>query len=242
MPKALLGRKIGMTRVFDEKGTMVPVTVIEAGPCAVLQVKGEDKEPEKKGYRAIQLGYAERFTPEQWERLKKLVQEKKRWTTNWKNVTRPEIGHLLKTGQGASPKRFVREVELEDGEAFEAGQQVTLEALEGVKWVDVIGTSKGRGFQGTVRAHHFKRGPAAHGTKNVRQPGSVGQKTFPGRTLRGQRMYTHMGNARATVKNLTVVKLDKEKNLILVEGGVPGPNGGYVMIRKSSLQPKPAEA
>jgi large subunit ribosomal protein L3 len=234
MPKGLLGRKLGMTRIFDDKGAMVTVTVIEAGPCAVLQVKTEKEEPTKKGYRAIQLGFAERFTPEQWTRLQKLDAEKKRRTGNWKDVTQPELGHLKKTGKGASPKRFIREVLLEAGETYEAGQKIGVEVLEGWKVVDIIGTSKGRGTQGTIRRHHFKRGPASHGTKNIRGPGSVGQKTFPGRTHKGQRMYGHMGAARATVKNLPVVKIDKEKNLLLVEGGIPGPTGGFVVIRKAT--------
>lgn len=228
MPNGLLGKKLGMTRVFDEKGAMVPVTVIEAGPCAILQVKTPDKE----GYRAIQLGFGERFTGEQWERIQKKSGEGK-LKGNLKDVTRPEMGHLKATGKGASPKRYVKEVIYADGETFEAGGSVTVEICEAWKKVDVIGTSKGRGFAGTIKAHHFNRGRTSHGSKNTRRPGSVGQKTFPGRTHPGKRMYRHLGDARATVRNLSVVKVDKEKNLLLVEGAVPGPTGAFVMVRKA---------
>ncbi len=228
MPNGLLGRKLGMTRVFDEKGAMVPVTVIEAGPCAILQVK----TPEKEGYRAIQLGFAERFTGEQWERVQKKLAEGK-LKGNLKDVTRPELGHLKTTGKGASPKRFVGEVKYGEGESFEAGGAVTVEIVEAWKKVDVIGVSKGRGFAGTVKAHHFNRGRTSHGSKNTRRPGSVGQKTFPGRTHPGKRLYKHLGAVRATVRNLNVVKVDKEKNLLLVEGAIPGPTGGFVTVRKA---------
>jgi large subunit ribosomal protein L3 len=217
-----------MTRVFNEKGAMVPVTVIEAGPCAVLQVK----TPEKEGYRGIQLGFDEHFSGEQWERVSKKLGEGK-LSGHLKGVTRPELGHLKTTGKGASPKRFVREVHYFEGEAFEAGQAVGVEVVEAWKVVDVIGTSKGRGFAGTIKAHHFNRGRASHGSKNTRRPGSVGQKTFPGRSHPGKRLYKHLGNKRATVRNLTVVKVDKEKNLLLVEGAVPGPTGGFVVVRKA---------
>ncbi len=228
MPEGLLGKKLGMTRIFDEKGAMVPVTVIEAGPCAVLQVK----TPEKEGYRGIQLGFEDRFTGGQWERVKQKLAEGK-LKGYLKGVTRPELGHCLQTAKGVSPKRFVREVRYFEGESFEPGQTVGLEVAEGWKVVDVIGRSKGRGFAGTIKAHGFNRGRTSHGSKNTRRPGSVGQKTFPGRTHRGKRLYKHLGAVQATVRNLAVVKVDKEKNLILVHGAVPGPNGGYVVVRKA---------
>jgi large subunit ribosomal protein L3 len=228
MPEGLLGKKLGMTRVFNDKGAMVPVTVIEAGPCAVLQVK----TPEKEGYRGIQLGFGERFTGEQWDRVQKKHAEGK-LKGNLKDVTRPELGHLKATGKGASPKRFVKEVHYYEGETYEAGQQLGVEVLEAWKVVDVIGTSKGRGFSGTIKAHHFNRGRASHGSKNTRRPGSVGQKTFPGRSHPGKRLYKHLGAAKATVRNLQIVKIDKEKNIVLVEGAVPGPTGAFVVVRKA---------
>lgn len=228
MPEGLLGRKLGMTRVFTEKGAMVPVTVIEAGPCAVLQVKTVEKE----GYRGLQLGFGERLTGEQWERVQKKAAEGK-LKGHLKGISMPELGHLKATANGASPKRFVKEVHYFEGETYAPGQTVTVEICEPWKVVDVIGTSKGRGYAGTIKAHHFNRGRTSHGSKNTRRPGSVGQKTFPGRTHPGKRLYKHLGNARATVRNLSVVKVDKEKNLLLVEGAVPGPNGGFVTIRKA---------
>jgi large subunit ribosomal protein L3 len=228
MPTGLLGKKLGMTRVFNEKGSMVPVTVIEAGPCTVLQVK----TPEKEGYRGLQLGFGDRYTGEQWERVQKRFAEKK-LKGNIKDVTWPELGHLKTTAKGASPKRYVKEVEYADGETFEAGATLGVEVCETWTKVDVIGTSKGRGFAGTIKAHHFNRGRASHGSKNTRRPGSVGQKTFPGRTHPGKRLYKHLGDAKATVRNLTIVKLDKEKNLLLIEGAVPGPTGGFVLVRKA---------
>jgi len=228
MPNALLGKKLGMTRVFTEKGVMLPVTVIEAGPCAILQVKTAEKE----GYRALQLGFSDRFTGEQWERITKKQAEGKLQGC-LKGVTRQNLGHLKETAKGASPKRFVKEVAYGEKETFEAGAVVTCEIVEAWKQVDVIGTSKGRGFAGTIKAHHFNRGRASHGSKNTRRPGSIGQKTFPGRTHPGKKMYTHLGDARATVRNLNVVKVDKEKNLILVEGAVAGPTGAFVIVRKA---------
>lgn len=228
MPEGILGKKLGMTRVFNEKGAMVPVTVIEAGPCAILQVKTVEKE----GYRAIQLGFGERYTGEQWDRVQKKAAEGK-LKGNIKDVTKPEMGHLKSTGKGASPKRWIKEVQYGEKETFEAGTAITVEICEAWKVVDVVGTSKGRGFAGTIKAHHFNRGRTSHGSKNTRRPGSVGQKTFPGRTHPGKRMYTHLGDAKATVRNLHIVKIDKEKNLLLLEGAVPGPTGGFVLVRKA---------
>ncbi|GIW71429.1 MAG: 50S ribosomal protein L3 [Planctomycetota bacterium] len=230
MPTAILGKKLGMTRVFDEAGNMLPVTVIEAGPCAVLQVR----TPERDGYRAVQLGFDDRFTGEQWERIQKKASEGRgRLHGHLKGLTRPLLYHYLKTARGETPKRFVREVELLPDEALEPGQRVTVEVAAEWKKVDVIGTSKGRGTAGTMRAHGFGSGPRSHGSKNQRLPGSIGAATFPGRVLKGKRMYTRLGGQRATVRNLDVVKIDPEHNLILVRGGVPGPRGGYVVVRRA---------
>jgi len=227
MPEGILGKKLGMTRVFDEKGAMRGVTVIEAGPNVILQVKTLEKE----GYRGLQLGFDERYTGEQWERVQKRLSDGK-LAGNVKGVRKPELGHLKKA-KGQSPKRFVKEVHYFEGETFEAGATLGVEILEAWKVVDVVGVSKGRGFAGTIKAHHFNRGRASHGSKNTRRPGSVGQKTFPGRTHPGKRMYTHLGDKQATVRNLAIVKVDKENQLVLVEGAIPGPTGAYVTIRKA---------
>ncbi|RME69947.1 MAG: 50S ribosomal protein L3 [Planctomycetota bacterium] len=229
MPQALLGKKLGMTRIFDDQGNMLPVTVIEAGPCAVLQVR----TPERDGYRALQLGFDERMTPEQWERVKKRLAEGKPLRGNLKGLTRPEIGHLQKTAGGESPKRFVKEVPVDDGESWSVGDRVTVEVAAEWKKVDVVGTSKGKGLQGTMKAHNFGSGPRSHGSKNQRLPGSIGMAATPKRVLKGQRMYTRLGGKRATVRNLDVVKVDPERNLLLVKGAIPGPRGGYVVIRKA---------
>lgn len=228
MPTALLGKKIGMTRVFDESGEMIPVTVIEAGPCSVLQVKTNEKE----GYRALQLGFDDRTTGEQWDRIKKEFGNKK-LQGNLKGLRRPMIGHLTKTAGGATPKRFIKEVPLGDDENFKAGDLITIEIAAAWKKVDIIGKSKGRGMAGTIRAWNFSSGPRAHGSKNRRNPGSSGMGTTPGRVIKGKKMFTRWGNERATIRNLDVVSVDTERNLVLVRGGVPGPTGGYVVIRKA---------
>jgi len=200
--KGILGKKLSMTQIWNEAGEVVPVTVILAGPCTVLQVKTKDND----GYRALQLGFGDK-----------------------RKATKPLLGHFKKSN--AKPKAFVREVPIDESDAFEAGQTVTVEVLAAVKKVDVIGTSKGRGFQGCVKRHNFNRGPVTHGTKNTREPGSSGQNTSPGHVWKGKRMSGHMGAERKTVRNLDVVKVEKEQNLLYLRGGVPGPNGGFVYIR-----------
>ncbi|MHC4390866.1 MAG: 50S ribosomal protein L3 [Planctomycetota bacterium] len=228
MPTAILGKKLGMTRVFDGEGNMVPVTVIEAGPNTVLQVRTKEKD----GYEAVQLGFDDVLTGEQWDRIKQKYAEKK-LRGGLKGLKRPEIGHYLTTGKGTAPKKFVREVFAADGESFEAGQQLNADTAESWGKVDVIGTSKGRGTMGTMRAWNFSSGPNTHGSKNRRNPGSIGMAATPKRVLKGQKMYTRWGNERATVRNLDVVSIDKDHNLILVRGGVPGPTNGYVVVRKA---------
>jgi large subunit ribosomal protein L3 len=196
-----------MTNVFDDKGRQMPVTVIEAGPCQVLQVK----TPENDGYSAVQLGFAEKP-----QRL----------------VSRPLQGHFKKAN--ASPKRFIREFRTEDVSAYQPGAQVTVAEFEGVAMVDIIGTTKGRGFAGVVKRHHFAGQPASHGTERKhRSSGSIGEGAgIPGRGVRlGKRMAGHMGNERRTVERIKVLKVDPEANLLVVRGSVPGPNGAYVFIR-----------
>ncbi len=202
----MIGKKVGMTQVFDEEGNILPVTVLKVGPCAVVQIKTEERD----GYRAVQLAYLEEKPP--------------------RKVNKPLSGHYAKAG--VKPQRILREFKAGEGEIKE-GQTLTVEIFEGVERVDITGTSKGRGFQGVMKRHGYSGGPAAHGSKFHRAPGSVGSTTFPGRVLKGKGMPGHMGNERVTVIGLRVVKIDKEKNLMLVKGAVPGPSGGYVLVKKS---------
>jgi large subunit ribosomal protein L3 len=203
----ILGRKLGMTQIFDEKGTRVPVTVIEAGPCKVLQIKTVESD----GYQAVQLGFGERKA---------------------KNTSLPLIGHFDKAG--STPKRFVREFRAEGPIQLKVGDDVKVSVLEGVKWVDVIGTSKGKGFQGGVRRWHFHGLRASHGcSKRHRAPGSLGRACSISKGVpKGKHMAGHMGDRRVTVQGLAVVRVDPEKNLLLVKGAVPGANGGFLVIRR----------
>jgi large subunit ribosomal protein L3 len=202
----MLGKKVGMTQVYDETGTIRPVTVIQLGPCTVMQVKTDEVD----GYTALQLGFGDRPR---------------------RTATKPSRGIAEKAK--TEPKRFVREVRVSEiPEECEAGTVLTAAEFEGAGMVDVTGVSKGRGFAGVIKRWGFHGSPASHGaSKNHRRPGSIGQSASPARVMKGMRMPGHYGNARCTVKNLKVVKLDPEKNLLLVQGGVPGPNGGFVCVR-----------
>lgn len=207
----ILGRKLQMTQIFDENGKVQPVTVVEVGPCSVLQVK----TPESDGYSALQLGFGER----KLKRLKK-----------------PQRGHLAKLGRTGKDQgvAFVREVAFKGDEPpAEVGAELKAEMFEAGAKIDVIGTSKGRGFAGTIKRHNFHRGPETHGSHNVRAPGSIGQAADPSRTFKGMKGPGQMGNKRVTVKNLTVVKVLPEKNLLMIRGQVPGPTGGFVVINKT---------
>ncbi len=205
--KGILGRKIGMTRIFNEKGEIVPVTVIQAGPCYVTQVK----RTETDGYEAIQVGFEE---------------------VHPSRLNKPQLGHLKKHDLPAL--RILREFRVEDASQYEVGQVLTVEMFEPGDLVDVTGTSKGRGFQGGVKRHGFGGGPKTHGQSDRwRAPGSIGAGTFPGRVLPGTRMAGRMGNRRVTVQNLEVVRVDPEHNLILVKGAVPGHKKGLVIIREA---------
>ena len=203
----LLGRKLGMTRVFSEDGQNIPVTVIEAGPCFVSQIK----TPEKDGYSAVQLGFLEKKE---------------------KNTTKPLLGHFKKAN--VKPLRVLREFrDFDIGKELNLGDQIGVEVFEPGDIVDISGRSKGRGFQGVVKRHRFGGGPKTHGQSDRhRAPGSIGQSSFPSRVLRGLRMAGHMGNRRVTVKNLVVVKVIPEQNLLLVRGGVPGSVNSIVEIKK----------
>src|SRR5690242_8857381 len=191
MVRGLLGRKLGMTQAFDDNGEMVALTIVQAGPCWVTQLR----TPERDGYSAVQIGYEET-----------------------KRLTRAEQGHLKTT-----PKlRHLREVPLEDGEAVTVGTKIDVSMLAPGELVDVTGTSKGRGFAGVVKRHGFRGGPKTHGQSDRhRAPGSIGSGTTPGRVIKGMRMAGHLGNERVTVKNLQVLRVDQERNLVAVKGAVP---------------------
>jgi large subunit ribosomal protein L3 len=206
MKKAILGRKLGMTQIFDENGKVVPVTVVEAGPCPVLQKKTEDKE----GYNAIQVGF---------ENIRE------------KLVNKPRKGQFAKAG--VALKRIVKELRLENIDAFEVGSEIKADIFAAGEKVDVSGVSKGKGFAGAIKRWNFHRGPMTHGSKYHRGVGSMGASSDPSRTFKNKKMPGHMGNRNTTVLNLEVVKVMPEKNVILIKGGIPGPNKGYVVIRNT---------
>ena len=203
MSVGILGTKLGMTQVFDEAGRAIPVTVVQAGPCTVTQVKTKQTD----GYTAIQLGY-------------KQVREK--------TLNKPELGHLAKSG--AAPLRHLQEYRLDDASNFQLGQELKADLFSNGEIVDVIGTSIGRGFAGYQKRHNFKRGPMSHGSKNHRQPGSIGPGTTPGRVYPGKKMAGRLGGGQVTIRKLTVVRVDAERNLLLIKGAVPGKPGALLNI------------
>ena len=208
MSPGILGKKIGMTQVFRADGQVVPVTLLKAGPCMVVQ----RKTPTTDGYDAVQLGLLEFVKP---ARINKAL-----------------TGHLKKAGvEGA---KFVREFRLRPGDNdFKPGDKVLVDEFKPKEKVDVVGVSKGRGFAGLVKRHHFGGGDATHGSMFHRAPGSIGASSFPSRVLPGMRMAGHMGHEQVTVRNLEIVDVDLEDNLLVVKGAVPGPNGAYVLVRRS---------
>jgi large subunit ribosomal protein L3 len=213
MISGIIGRKMGMTQLFAEDGTVTPVTVIKAGPCVVVQTK---TVAGKDGYNAVQLG---------------LVEDK---PIKLKNVTKPMRGHFEKTGSGTPPTRILKELRLTDAPDANVGDQVKADVFADGDKIDVIGTSKGRGFAGTIKRHNFSRGPMSHGSMNIREPGSIGQSAYPSRVIKGTRSSGHMGNERVTVQGLKVVKVDVENNIIMIRGAVPGPTGGLLVVKKSN--------
>ncbi len=226
MAKGLLGRKVGMTQIYDESGNVVPVTVIQAGPCHVLQLRTNERD----GYEAVQLGYGDkdRRRASRSERGHVAKLESKR------SKARSAAGIESPAKADCEPQRFIREFR-GSTEGYEVGQEITVSALEGVDSVDVVGTSKGRGFAGVMKRHNFHGQRASHGVKKVhRHAGGTGCSANPSRTIKGRRMSGHYGNARTTTRNLKVVKLDTENNVILINGAVPGPNGGMVVIRETN--------
>jgi large subunit ribosomal protein L3 len=212
MTTAILGQKVGMTQIYTEDGVRVPVTVIEAGPCPVVQVKSEDGPD---GYNAIQVAFGQKKA----KRLSKAVRT-----------------HYEKHGN-VEPRRWLKEFRLENAPDQQPGDEITVEIFEEIKKVDVSGNTKGRGFAGTIKRHNFSRGPRGHGSMNVRRPGSIGMAATPKRVLKGHRMAGHYGNEAVTVRNLDLVGVDHKNNFLFVKGGVPGPNGGLLMVRASAKQP-----
>ncbi len=217
----ILGKKVGMTQLFDDKGDTHPATILQAGPCVVTQHKTQTRD----GYEAAQIGLVE------------FVKESR--------LTKPMKGHLGK--HNLPPVKFFREVPLEvdpdekssenGNGALKAGDRVLVDIFDGEKFVDIVGVSKGRGFAGVVRRHHFAGGPKSHGSM-FQVTGSIGSSAFPSRVFKGMRMSGHMGHERVTVRNLRLLGLDKEDNLLVVEGSVPGPNGGYLVITKAKKPPR----
>jgi large subunit ribosomal protein L3 len=207
MINGLLGKKVGMTQLLQDDGTVVPVTVIQAGPCVVVQKKTKQTD----GYDAVQLGFVEFVKP--------------------KRVSKPMTGHFKKAN--VAPARFTREVAVAGDEGANPGDKVMVDIFNQDELVHVAGTSKGRGFAGFVKRHHFRGGRATHGSMFHRAPGSIGASAYPSRVLKGMRMAGHMGNARVTVRNLRVARVDQENNLLFVHGAVPGPTGGYLVVEKS---------
>lgn len=208
--KAILGKKVGMTQIFMDDGRLVPVTVIEAGPCKVLQSKNKDRD----GYDAVQVG----FDPNRKE----------------KNITKPMLGHFKKTSSPAY--RFLKEFSME---GFKEGDDITVDIFKKGDMVKISGTSKGKGFQGVVKRHNFKGGPASHGSMFGRAPGSIGQSAWPSKVWKNKGMPGQMGNVKVTTKNIEVVDVKKEQNLMLVKGSVPGADGNYVVIDSDAPIPEP---
>jgi len=211
MTPALLGKKIGITRVYDEKGTVIPVTVVQAGPCAVTQVKTVESD----GYNAVQLGFDE---------------------CKPKHTTIPLMGHCAKAG--VTPRRYFREIKLKDATTLAAGATVNVDVFNGVQYVDVIGTSKGKGFAGVMKRHHFGGQCASHGTERKhRSPGSIASRATwrgqCGKPKKGVRMAGRMGMDQVTAQKHPLVKIDPQNNLLLIKGALPGPNGSLLFIRKS---------
>lgn len=207
MIKAIVGRKLQMSQIFAEDGTAVPITLIQAGPCTVTQVK----TPERDGYSALQIGFGSRKP---------------------KNVNKPMKGHLDKVGKGYF--EVLREIRMENASDHEVGEDLAADVFEIGERIDVIGTTKGKGYAGTIKRWGFQRGPSGHGSKNIREPGSTGNATFPGRVIKGKKMPGQKGNKRTTVMNLRIIDVRPEENLLIVKGAVPGSQNGIVLIRKTN--------
>ena len=207
--KAIIGKKVGMTQIFDENGYVIPVTVIEAGPCVVAQVKSEETD----GYNAVQLGFGE-------------VKDK--------HINKPEKGHFAKSK--LTPKKHLREFRLDSVENINVGDELKADTFTAGDQLDIQGTSKGKGFQGVIKRHGQSRGPMGHGSMYHRRPGSMGPTSTPGRVFKGKKLPGHMGSQTITIQNLEVVRVDLDKNVILVKGSVPGTNGAILKLKASVKQ------
>ena len=206
--QGVLGEKLGMTQVFDDNNRIIPVTVVKAGPCVVTQVR----TPDKDGYSAVQIAFG---------------------AVDPRKVTKPEAGHFAKAG--VPPRRYLVEIRTDDASSYTLGQEVTAETFAAGATVDVVGTSKGKGYAGVMKRHNFRGLGAGHGVKRAhRKPGSIGACATPGRVFKGTRMAGRMGNVRTTTMNLTVHAVDVERGLLLIKGAVPGPRGGLVLIRTAA--------
>ena len=206
MKKGILGKKIGMTQIFAEDGRLIPVTVVEAGPCSVVQ----KKTVENDGYSAVQLGFGDKKE---------------------KNVNKPMKGHFAKAG--VAPKRYLRELKLDNAEEMNVGDEIKVDVFEAGEMLDVTGTSKGHGYAGTVKRWGTHRGPMSHGSHYHRGPGSLGACSSPSRVYKGKKLPGHYGVDKVTIQNLDLVKVDAERNLLLIRGSVPGPKGGLLIIKNA---------
>lgn len=211
MAKAILGKKLGMTQIFTPDGKVIPVTVIEAGKSVVLQ----NRTIENDGYNAVQLGFG---------------------TVKDKKVTKPQKGHFLKAG--VKPVKYIREFRLAEASGYTVGQTIDADIFSAGEIVDVTGTAKGKGFAGAIKRHNFSRGPMGHGSKSHREPGSMGPRMSGGggKVFKGKKLPGHMGGQKVTVQRLTVVRVDTERNLILIKGAVPGPKGSFILV-KNTVKP-----
>ena len=208
MANGIIGKKLGMTQIFNEQGQIVPVTVVQAGPCVVVQ----RKTTEKDGYDAVQIGFVD--------------------AAGGKRASKAEKGHCEK--KGVAPVRVLREIKVDASNAAKPGDSVLVTDFEAKAKINVTGTSKGKGFAGVIKRHHFKGGRATHGSMFHRAPGSIGGSSYPSRVFPGMRMAGHMGAQQVTVRNLEIAKVDAENNLLLIKGAVPGPKGGYVFIKQEA--------
>ena len=219
----ILGTKLGMTQVFEaETGVAIPVTVVQAGPCVVTQIKTEQTD----GYTAVQIGYGEAKNKTRQLNTKE-PKEVNRYLTN------AQQGHLVKSG--GTPLRHLREYRVDDTGNFELGQQIKVNLFEAGQLVDITGKSIGKGFAGYQKRHNFRRGPMAHGSKNHRLPGSTGPGTTPGRVYPGKKMAGHLGNVRVTTRKLKIVRIDAERNLLLIKGSIPGKSGTLISIAPANI-------
>ncbi|MEA3305835.1 MAG: 50S ribosomal protein L3 [Candidatus Omnitrophota bacterium] len=206
MSKGILGKKIGMTQFYTEKGPLVPVTVIEAGPCTVIQVKRREKDK----YTAIKLGFADR----------------KKNRTN-----KPDLGNFKRAN--SAPKKFIREIRMDSPENYKESQEISVDIFNKGEFVDITAVSKGKGFQGGMKRWNWTAGKAGHGSMHHRQPGSIGASSFPSRVFKGQHLPGHMGHESVTVQNLQILKVDRDKNLLIVKGTIPGHNNSYLTVKSA---------